>query len=182
MGRIRMALGAAALSFVATVAVASPAVAAEDTTGQASGAFVDDSVGADESADGIIAEDLTVGVPAEAAPTASQCDIVFYNSWGETCFQRNGDKVWVIDSNHNLKTAYAYWENYLRTSNGTWKLQRWGSCRTTGQVFLWHTCSYNFYEDTTLNSKGGKGSGIRLWICQDGSGCSSNYLWVRNNK
>jgi hypothetical protein len=181
MGRIRIALGTAALLVLAAVGTASPAAAADDTGGQATGAFVDDSVGADETSSVIVAESDDVGLVADAGPTASQCPIVFYNSWGETCFQKHGDKIWIIDTSHNSKAAYAYWENYLKKPDGTWKYLRSGKCHATGYVLDWHTCANNFYEDTSVNSYGGKGSGIRLWICQDGSGCSSNYLWVRNN-
>jgi hypothetical protein len=175
---MRFVLGVAALVAGAVLSVASPAAAA-DTIGDVSDiGTVDDSVGADSSTLVTLEDAGTVAAAASSFPT--DCTSISVSGWGIGCFHRNGDLIYVKDTSGNGQAAYVYWENYLRTSSGTWKLRRYGTC-TNYSVGVVGSCDYNFYEDTTLNAFGGHGSGVRVWICQKGSGCTSNYVWVRNN-
>jgi hypothetical protein len=101
----------------------------------------------------------------------------------DTCFQKYGDKIWVRDLDPDNLYVYAYWENYLRDSSGTWRLYRWGRCEDhLGYAATWTYCDKSFYEDqTSPNALNGMGSGIRLYACFETGGCPTGYVWVRNN-
>lgn len=179
MGRIRLALGVAAFVAGSVLTVASPAMADGDLIVIGSPPAVDDSVGAD-STTVLSTEDADTAVVAES--TSYPCIGGERSGWGDGCFQPHGDLIWVKDISNNNRSAYVYWQLYLRTSSGSWKLRRAGTCSSSSQtVGYWAECDYDFYEDTTLNAYGGKGSGVRVYVCQYGDGCSHDYVWVRNN-
>lgn len=169
MSRIRLALGVAALVAGSVLTVASPAMADDP----------DDSLGADSSTTGLVAEDAKTGVPT--AGRATDCIGPDALPEGTGCFQRPGDHIYVKDTDNNGRTFYVYYQLYLKTSAGTWKLRRAGLCFASG-VNHWAQCDYDFYEWNTLNAYGGSGAGVRIYLCETDSGCSPYYKWVRNNE
>jgi hypothetical protein len=101
------------------------------------------------------------------------------HSGAEACFEKHGDKIWVLDTSGNGVEADADWENFLRDTTGGWTQYRAGACLNTLTHGNWGVCNMDFYEDTTFNHYGGYGSGLRLAAC-DGGACSSE-IWIRNN-
>ncbi|MGQ4515417.1 hypothetical protein [Streptomyces sp. DW26H14] len=97
-------------------------------------------------------------------------------SGAKACFQPYGDILWVYGRGHD-----ANWENHIRNSSGAWQEYRVGSCMNALSGNRWGYCNKNFYEDTTKNKYGGKGSGIRLQAEADGKNVSSQ-IWIRNNR
>ncbi|MBA9050576.1 MULTISPECIES: hypothetical protein [Streptomyces] len=89
------------------------------------------------------------------------------------CFQPYGDKLWVKG-----RAASADWENYLRDRTGAWKWYRTGSCLNKLSGGRWGYCQVNFYEDTSKNPYGGKGSGIRLQALGRFVWISRSLVWA----
>jgi hypothetical protein len=177
MRRLNLALGAAVIAAGAVLTVASPAMAEDVPVASPPDPAVDDSLGADTSS-GLIAEDAKTAVPHSLPKDCigpGQIPTV-----GDGCFHRYGDQIYVEDTANNGYTTYVYYQLYLYTSAKTWKLRRAGQCYAHG-VDSWGECDYDFYEDSTVNAYGGKGSGVRIYLCETNSGCSQYYKWVRNN-
>lgn len=100
--------------------------------------------------------------------------------YGKSCFQKYGDKFWVVDTYTNGRGHYAQWENWLH-NGGTWVLYRQGTCSNDLTTGVWGYCNKEFYEDSTSpNALGGRGSGIRLYSCDALVGCQG-YTWILNN-
>lgn len=95
------------------------------------------------------------------------------------CFQKYGDVLWVEDTASNGASASVYWENYL-WNGSSWVFWRQGKCVNSLGNLHWGKCDKDFYEDSTLNPLGSRGSGIRVYPC-NGNDCSGSYLWLRNN-
>ncbi|SCL72159.1 hypothetical protein GA0070606_5974 [Micromonospora citrea] len=99
---------------------------------------------------------------------------------GRSCFQKYGDKIWVVDSYTNGRGHYAQWENWLHNGS-TWVLYRRGTCGNALTTGVWGYCNKEFYENgTSPNAVGGRGSGIRLYSCDALVGCQG-YTWIVNN-
>ncbi len=94
------------------------------------------------------------------------------------CFQKDGDKIWVEDTAADGVSADGRWENYL-WDGSNWTLYRQGACLNKLSYGHWGYCDKDFYEDTSTNHYGSKGSGIRLYPC--GAICDADYQWIRNN-
>ncbi len=97
------------------------------------------------------------------------------------CFEPSGDKIWVYDAKADGAAAAGYWENYLKNSAGQWLYYRYGKCTNHLGAGSWGYCNYDFYEDTSLNADGGKGSGVRVYPCTENGAIGDVYAWVRND-
>lgn len=168
--KTRLVLSVAAAVVGAVVAMAPPALAADS---------VDDSAGADTST-AVTVEETTASADAPDTTALAAC-VDKQEAWGWGCFKRSGDAVYVLDTLDNGQQTYVYWENYLLASNDLWKKYRAGRCYAP-LPYSMKGCKYNFYEWSTKNPYGGKGSGLRIWVCETGRGCGSSYKWVRNNQ
>ncbi|GGM21256.1 hypothetical protein GCM10011608_02400 [Micromonospora sonchi] len=89
------------------------------------------------------------------------------------CFKRYGDQWWV---GHDLKRGEVVtleWENYLRAPDSGgysyWKIYRTGYCYldTPG----WGVCNKDYYEHSSTNYYGMKGSEVYWRVCVRGQ-CS----------
>ncbi|MEH1163777.1 hypothetical protein V6V47_00155 [Micromonospora sp. CPCC 205539] len=99
---------------------------------------------------------------------------------GRSCFQKYGDKIWVLDTYANGRGHFASWSNWLWDGN-SWELYREGFCNNGLTAGVWGYCDKEFYEDSTNpNPYGNKGSGLRISSCDALIGCS-DYFWIRNN-
>ncbi|MEU8125477.1 hypothetical protein AB0C21_42770 [Spirillospora sp. NPDC049024] len=115
---------------------------------------------------------------AAAARAGTEC--VTY-SFAKACFQKYGDKIWLYNGGATSDDIAAVrWSNFLRTRSGSWKYYRQGHYLNS-YPRKWLDDNRDFYEDQTVNAYGGKGSGIRLYACASGKGCS-RYIWIRNNQ
>jgi hypothetical protein len=96
------------------------------------------------------------------------------------CFQKYGDKIWVLDLDSDGHSAEGYWENYL-WDGSDWVFYRNGYCDDHLTTTQWGYCNKDIYEDSTNpNAYGGKGSGIRLYACGLDN-CGTENVWIRNN-
>ncbi len=120
-------------------------------------------------------QSATAGTPPQL--DSAQCHEI---DASVACFEPSGDKIWVLDHKADGKAAAGYWENYLRDSAGDWIIYRNGQCTNHLTAGNWGYCNYDFYEDTSSNADGGKGSGIRVYPCTE-TGPITSYTWVRNN-
>jgi hypothetical protein len=134
--------------------------------------------GADVTPNGWIfdgAEDAVAGTPPSFG--SGEC---ISTTGGEACFQKHGDKIWVKDTQSDGYPAIGSYENYL-WDGSSWQPYRTGDCYNRLTAGHWGYCNKDFYEDSTNpNAFGSQGSGIRLYVCGDGS-CPDNYVWIRNN-
>jgi len=132
---------------------------------------------------GPVADEPWSAIPEEtvgtlAAEVAADC-IYIHRPGASACFQRQGDTVWILDTETGGGTARAYWSLWLRDADGNWRFRRSGNCWSTGTP-QWRKCKYEFYEDSTYpNAFGGQGAGIRLYPVVGDTW--SGYRWIRNN-
>src|SRR4051812_36210402 len=100
-----------------------------------------------------------IGTPPSSIVKAKYCSSDAH--WAHACFARVGDVIWV--DNNSGEHVKARWENWLRDSRGVWEAYRVGDCISLN--WGWGYCNENFYEDSSRNAYGGRGSGIRLYTC-----------------
>jgi hypothetical protein len=98
-------------------------------------------------------------------------------SGAKACFQKYGDKIWILDTSGTTYAAVAPWENYL-WNGSSWQLYRTGNCYNRLGKGVWGVCNKDFYEDSSTNAYGSTGSGLRLWAENLDW---SDYIWIRNN-
>jgi hypothetical protein len=113
-----------------------------------------------------------------ATPSASVNDNCVSYTGVKACFEKYGDKIWVLDTAPDGYRADGAWHNDL-WNGSSWVDYRLGTCRNTLGSGRWGYCNKDFYEDDTLNAKGGRGSAIMLWACDEGP-CSAD-IWIRND-
>ncbi|SNS81035.1 hypothetical protein [Actinomadura mexicana] len=102
-------------------------------------------------------------------------------SFATACFQKHGDKFSLYNGSfRDGDVASLNWSNYLRTRSGSWKYYRKGRFANPF-IQNWRGDNRDLYEDQSVNAYGGKGSGIRLYACASGKGCS-RYIWIRNSE
>ncbi|MBZ9643309.1 hypothetical protein [Streptomyces sp. PSKA30] len=117
------------------------------------------------------------------APTGDRTCITVGNLTATACFKPYGDVIYVQDLSPDANEVYAYWQNQLRDSTGTWGTYRSGTCTYTGGAYGWGSCNKDFYEHSSSNAWGGQGSRVRVKACVNDLGddtCSSLTVWVNN--
>lgn len=107
------------------------------------------------------AEDpLEYAVPGSFPPDA----ICMSVTSGNGCFRKYGDQFWVRNWDSPRVGLEVRWENDLWDGN-RWQTYRLGSCSAyklrTGQ---WGACNKDFYENTSTNKWGSRGSRLRWQI------------------
>ncbi|MGI5422073.1 hypothetical protein [Actinomadura luteofluorescens] len=122
-----------------------------------------------------------VNTQAHSARAAAGTECVTY-SFATACFRKHGDGILLYNGgNTSDDVTIVKWSNYLRTRSGAWKYYRKGH-HVNPYPHNWSgPWKHNFYEDQSVNAYGGKGSGIRLYACVGGKGCS-RYIWIRNSQ
>lgn len=95
------------------------------------------------------------------------------------CFKRYGDEWWVTQNALYGEKVYVDWENYLLApgpffGGSHWELYRTGRCYlNTLSEFAWGVCNKDYYEHSSTNFYGLKGSQLRWRVCVQGWSCSS---------
>jgi hypothetical protein len=104
----------------------------------------------------------------------------------KACFERHGDRWWVLDTVGDGHSATASWKNWLLDGSSS-VLWRNGSCVNKLGKDHWGVCNKEYWEDRSLNVLGSTGSSLEWQACvydsQDGTwhGCS-DVLEVLNNQ
>ncbi|MFE9356182.1 hypothetical protein [Streptomyces olivaceoviridis] len=97
-----------------------------------------------------------------ASPAADQvCATV---SGAEGCFVKYGDKFTAEDTASDGYSAVVYWTNYL-WDGSSWRPYRTGGCLNSAGAGTKGTCNYDFYENTSTNAYGAKGSQLAFKAC-----------------
>ncbi|MFJ8795802.1 hypothetical protein [Streptomyces sp. NPDC102462] len=95
------------------------------------------------------------------------------------CFRKNGDQWFIYDGSAGGWPSVD-WENQLVDKDGIWHSYRSGECVNPWPYDNWGVCNKDYYESSTLNKLGGRGSQVRFRLCQDG-GCTRWSAWIDNN-
>ncbi|MEU2427481.1 hypothetical protein ABZ619_41960 [Streptomyces sp. NPDC007851] len=173
--RKRIALGFASLALASGGLGGGVAVAAGDGETAAQQPTSGTSVTPNSTDDG--SQEAVAGTPGAGAFGSDDCISI---TGGEACFQKYGDVMWVKDTLSDGYPANGDYENYL-WNGSSWQLYRFGDCVNHLTAGHWGYCNKDFYEDSTYpNAYGSKGSGIRLFVCGNGS-CPDDYKWIRND-
>jgi hypothetical protein len=105
---------------------------------------------------------------ASNGPSSGTC--ISEISGARACFQPDGDVIYAKDTSFDAYSVYTYWENQLKDSSGTWKTYRSGKCWNKRGSGEWASCNKDFYENSSTNAYGGKGSRISIAACVDDLG------------
>jgi hypothetical protein len=127
------------------------------------------------------ADDDNTGVVGGSPGSDSTCIINIQGA--KACFQPYGDVIWIKDTSFDGYSVYAKWTNQLRDSGGSWHNNRSGKCSNPGSSGDWASCNKDFYEASTTNSYGGKGSRIQVTACIASIGddeCDTS-TWISND-
>ncbi|TXS28387.1 hypothetical protein EAO74_13380 [Streptomyces sp. gb1(2016)] len=101
----------------------------------------------------------------------------------KACFQRYGDLIWTKDTSADGYSVYTNWTNQLKQPSGTWKTYRTGKCSNPGSSGDNASCNKDFYESSSTNAYGGKGSRIQVSACVASFGddeCQTT-TWINND-
>ncbi|MFC8534178.1 hypothetical protein ACFUJY_09495 [Streptomyces sp. NPDC057249] len=109
------------------------------------------------------AEEVDKGVATGEPSGAMTCIVEVAGATG--CFKPYGDVIYTRDNSFDAYSVYAKWQNQIRDSSGTWHAYRNGKCTNDRGQGDWAKCDKNFYEASTTNAYGGKGSRIKLTVC-----------------
>ncbi|MFG2592158.1 hypothetical protein [Streptomyces sp. NPDC048438] len=104
-------------------------------------------------------------------------------SGAKACFQRYGDVIWTKDTSGDGYSVYTNWTNQLKQPSGTWKTYRTGKCSNPGSSGDNASCNKDFYESSSTNAYGGKGSRIQVSACVASLGddeCQTT-TWINND-
>lgn len=82
----------------------------------------------------------------------------------KACFEKNGDKWWVLDTVGDGHSATASWENWLY-DGVEWVVWRSGSCVNKLGKGNWGVCNKEYYENSTINVYGFAGSEVFWEAC-----------------
>ncbi|MGW1587528.1 hypothetical protein [Streptomyces sp. NPDC002386] len=128
-----------------------------------------------------VAADDDTGVVGGSPASGSTCIINIQGAKG--CFQPYGDVIWIKDTSLDGYGVYAKWTNQLKNSSGNWQTYRTGKCSNPGSSGDWAACNKDFYESSSTNAYGGKGSRIQVTACVASIGddeCDTS-TWISNN-
>ncbi|MBB5079766.1 hypothetical protein [Nonomuraea endophytica] len=122
----------------------------------------------------------TLAGTGNSEPNLAAESTVCINGQGATaCFQKPGDMLWV------QKTSSRPWAT-AKAQVYAWDRQRWRYIKTLycsidsrWAVGQWGYCNFDIWEDSTRNTWGGYGSGVRLRAVTNTG--ESTYRWIRNN-
>ncbi|WP_433134008.1 hypothetical protein ACQPWW_17400 [Micromonospora sp. CA-240977] len=106
-------------------------------------------------------------------PSDAICDRVQISSsyYIEGCFQKYGDRWWVRQIGNDITTrAYIEWENELAAYQGplgtpNYEVYRDGQCLAAPSTSQWSTCEKDYYENSSTNYFGLKGSRLYWHVC-----------------
>ncbi|MEU9465019.1 hypothetical protein [Streptomyces sp. NPDC048312] len=112
------------------------------------------------------------------------CDVVSPGSTGgHACFVKYGDVLGVTYlawEGEPVRTS-VQWTNRLKNAAGAWVTYRQGECfNDNGFASDWAVCNKDFYESSSVNALGGKGSQISIKFCRKGV-CVSPSGWINND-
>lgn len=139
----RAALSASVFAIAALVlGVFFPATASATVSATASSAPADVATGVSAA----VETELDRAVAGDP-PSGLEC---VSTTGARACFEKQGDKWWVLDTAADSASADAVWQNYR---NGS--LHRQGICRNSLGNGKWGVCNKNYYED----------SGVRWAAC-----------------
>ncbi len=125
-------------------------------------------------------------VAADSNPTTDVLGNCTDMVGAKACFERHGDRWWVLDTDGDGHSATASWENWLLDGSSS-VLWRNGSCVNKLGKGHWGVCNKDYYEDGSVNVFGSRGSALEWQACvydsKDGTwhGCS-DVLEVLNNQ
>lgn len=68
----------------------------------------------------------------------------------QVCYERSGDKWWVLDRDDDRKSAIVEWRNYRDD-----RLYRVGRCTNSRGAGTWASCNKNYYEDSEVKGHQG---------------------------
>lgn len=126
----------------------------------------------------------TTQVANSSMNTADVC-VGVGNATGTGCFKKDGDVFLVQDTLPDGMAVYVNWENQLRNANGVWMDYRSGTCKHRLGAGTTGACNKDFYENSSSNAVGGKGSRIRFKTCSSDpifvDPCSGLTSWIYNN-
>ncbi|MEU3409745.1 hypothetical protein ABZ760_00430 [Streptomyces sp. NPDC006658] len=147
MKRTLIALGLVTSAALSVPALASEASASSSTAGLSA------------------ASSTTLPLPSTGPATIPAADQVCATvSGAEGCFVKYGDKFTAADTKSDGYSAAVLWTNYL-WDGSNWRAYRSGLCYNTAGAGTTGTCNYDFYEDTSTNAYGSKGSELVFQAC-----------------
>ncbi|WP_331763827.1 hypothetical protein OH738_40585 (plasmid) [Streptomyces hirsutus] len=139
----------------------------------------------------------TGGGTNSSPPADAACEAVRINNnkGAQGCFEKYGDRLWVkVLTSPYDRSAFAYlkWTNQLwgadhnsagscypsPSSCNAWQDYRQGECHTA-ESGLWAICNKDFYENSTSNPAGSKGSRLAWQVCTEFS-CGSLRITVND--
>lgn len=103
------------------------------------------------------------------AETWALIPVAGYVMTAKGCFTKNDDLWYIQDAFPDGSQTFVYWENWLWSGDGPgaqWKPYRYGECTNNLNAPNWGKCNKNYYESSSTNFYGGKGSKIRFQTCR----------------
>ncbi|MEV7871547.1 hypothetical protein AB0P17_36855 [Streptomyces sp. NPDC088124] len=121
---------------------------------------------ANSSSDGVsTTSPITVPRSATGPAASPAADQVCATATGAVgCFVKYGDKFIVEDTASDGYSAAVVWANYL-WDGSSWQLYRTGLCYNPEGAGTMVTCNKDFYEDSSTNAYGAKGSVLDFQAC-----------------
>jgi len=103
------------------------------------------------------------------------------------CFTKYGDVWHILDAAVDGQQTFIYWENWL-WNGSSWKPYRSGWCNNDLGGNNWGKCNKDYYESSSTNYYGGKGSRLRFQVCRRnfvGTNCTPGSIdgaaWINND-
>ncbi len=111
--------------------------------------------------------DITQEVDTAVAGTPPTFSSAVCNTYtgAKVCFDKTGDDIWVLDTLSDGHAARADWGNYLWDGD-SWQEYRWGDCTSSLKAGNWGVCRKDFYENTSMNAFGSRGSYVGINACE----------------
>jgi hypothetical protein len=103
------------------------------------------------------------------------------------CFTKHDDVWHILDAAVDGQQTFIYWENWLKAGS-SWKPYRSGWCNNDLGGANWGKCNKNYYESSSKNYYGSKGSRIRFQTCRRNflltnctPGSIDDAVWIDND-
>ncbi|WP_410816364.1 hypothetical protein [Micromonospora sp. 050-3] len=107
---------------------------------------------ADSTVTSINPYEWNTATPSGAPPAGAICE---WTPGAQACFERSGDRWWVLDNSSDGRSVTASWTNRLDTYPGWYTVDyREGSCVNKLGAGNWGVCNKDYYENGTQHAYG----------------------------